>query len=163
MIEPLIIRRSRLDLEEIEEYREDLKKLGVAFAKVKDPELLEYDLGDMFNLYIDTLEKIAPEDNSTSFIGARYKPASYIRPGSDAIRKLVENEDDEDGMSVEEKIQRITQGQANIARFMRRLLVRRFESSVGAFNISLKNMITSSEMMLNWYEKRKEVPIFKDF
>ncbi len=161
MIEPLIIRRSRLDLEEIEEYKNDLKAQGVSFARVKDPELLEYNLGSMFNLYVNTLEKIAPEDRSTSFIGARYKPASYIRPGSEFIKKLADNEDDEEGMSAEEKIQRITQGQANVARFMRRLLVRRFESSIGAFSISLKNMITSSELMLDWAVNRKEVPIFK--
>jgi superfamily II DNA or RNA helicase len=160
MIEPLIIRRSRLDLEEIEEYKEDLKAQGVAFAKVKDPQLLEYDLGDMFDLYVSTLEKIAPEDRSTSFIGARYKPASYINQGSKFLEKLIE-QDDEDGMSAEEKLQRIQQGQSNLARFMRRLLVRRFESSIGAFKLSLKNMITSSEAMLDWYENRQEVPIFK--
>lgn len=161
MIEPLIIRRSRLDLEEIEEYRDDLKSQGVSFAKVKDPELLEYDLGDMFDLYANTLEKISPEDRSTNFIGARYKPVSYIRQGSEFLRKLIEGDDDEDGMSAEEKLQRLQQGQSNIAKFMRRLLVRRFESSVGAFNLSLKNIITSSETMLDWYENRKEVPIFK--
>lgn len=161
MIEPLIIRRSRLDLDEIEEYREDLKSQGVAFAKVKDPQLLEYDLDDMFDLYINTLEKISPEDKSTNFIGTRYKPASYIREGSEYIKKLLENEDDEDGMSAEEKMQRIKQAQANIAKFMRRLLVRRFESSIGAFKISLGNMIESSEIMLDWYQNRKEVPIFK--
>ncbi len=161
MIEPLIIRRSRLDLEEIEEYRNDLKIQGVAFAKVKDPELLEYDLGDMFGLYTSTLEKISPEDKSTSFIGARYKPASYIRQGSEFINKLFEKDDEDDGISAEEKIQQIKQAQANIAKFMRRLLVRRFESSIGAFNISLGNMITSSEVMLDWYVNRKEVPIYK--
>ncbi len=160
MIEPLIIRRSRLDLEEIEEYRDDLKIQGVAFAKVKDPELLEYDLGDMFDLYINTLEKIAPDDKSTSFIGARYKPASYINQGSKFLEKLIEL-DDEDGMSADEKLQRITQAQSNLAKFMRRLLVRRFESSIGAFKLSLKNMIKSSEVMLDWYENRQEVPIFK--
>lgn len=161
MIEPLIIRRSRLDLEEIEEYRNDLKTQGVSFAKVKDPELLEYELGDMFPLYVDTLEKISPEDKSTSFIGARYKPASYIREGSSFIRKLIESEGDEDGISAEEKLSSIRQAQVNIAKFMRRLLVRRFESSVGAFNLSLKNMITSSEVILDWYINREEVPIFK--
>jgi superfamily II DNA or RNA helicase len=161
MIEPLIIRRSRLDLDEIEEYRDDLKSQGVSFAKVKDPELLEYDLGNMFDLYINTLEKISPEDKSTSFIGTRYKPASYLKQGSEFIKKLVENDDDDEGMSADEKIQRITQAQANIAKFMRRLLVRRFESSIGAFNLSLKNMIMSSETMLDWYTNRSEVPIFK--
>lgn len=161
MIEPLIIRRSRLDLEEIEEYKDDLKTQGVSFAKVKDPELLEYDLGEMFSLYINTLEKISPEDKSTSFIGTRYKPASYLKQGSEFIKKLAESEDDEEGISADEKIQRIKQAQVNIAKFMRRLLVRRFESSIGAFRLSLKNMITSSETMLDWYTNRKQVPIFK--
>lgn len=161
MIEPLIIRRSRLDLEEIEEYRDDLKAQGVSFAKVKDPELLEYELGDMFNLYIDTLEKISPEDKSTSFIGARYKTASYLKQESAYIKKLLENEDFDDGISAEEKIQQIKQAQVNVAKFMRRLLVRRFESSIGAFRISLDNMIYSSEVMLDWYINRKEVPIYK--
>lgn len=161
MIEPLIIRRSRLDLQEIEEYRDDLKTQGVSFAKVKDPELLEYDLGDMFDLYVGTLEKISPDDKSKIFIGARYKPASYLKQGSEFVKKLAESEDGEDGVSADEKIQRITQAQVNIAKFMRRLLVRRFESSIGAFRLSLRNMITSSEMMLDWYTNRQEVPIFK--
>lgn len=164
MIEPLVIRRSRLDLDEIDDYREDLKKQGVAFAKVKDPELLEYNLGGMFDLYVNTLNKIAPENNQKSFIGARYKPASYLRADSDFARKLVENGEDQDGEDLANataKLQSITQAQTNIAKFMRRLLVRRFESSVGAFNISLKNMIASSEIMLDWYQNRQEVPIFK--
>ncbi|MFA5080049.1 MAG: helicase-related protein [Candidatus Paceibacterota bacterium] len=160
MIEPLIIRRSRLDLEEIEEYREDLKNQDVSFAKVRDPELLEYDLGNMLDLYINTLEKIAPEDKSTSFIGARYKVALYINQGSKFLEELVK-QDDEDGMSSSEKLQRITQAQSNLAKFMRRLLVRRFESSIGAFKLSLSNMIKSSEKMLDWYENRQEVTIFK--
>ncbi|MBP6856578.1 MAG: helicase [Candidatus Pacebacteria bacterium] len=160
MIEPLIIRRSRLDLDEIEEYKEDLKAQGVSFAKVKDPELLEYDLGEMFDLYANTLEKISPEDRSVGFRGVRYKILSYLKEGSGFAKKLVE-EYEEDGISPEEKIQQIKQAQVNVSKFMRRLLVRRFESSIGAFNFSLKNMIISSEKILEWYENIKEIPIYK--
>jgi superfamily II DNA or RNA helicase len=160
MIEPLIIRRSRLDLEEIEEYRDDLKKQGVAFAKVKDPELLEYDLGELSDLYLKTLEKISPEDRTAGFRGVRYKILSYLKEGSTFAKKLVE-EYEEEGVSPEEKIQQIKQAQVNVSKFMRRLLVRRFESSVGSFNLSLKNMITSSEKILEWYEDIKEIPIYK--
>jgi hypothetical protein len=53
------------------------------------------------------------------------------------LKNLIE-QDDEDGMSADEKLQSIQQGQSNLARFMRRLLVRRFESSIGAFKLSLK-------------------------
>ena len=162
MIEPLVIRRSRLDLDEIEDYKKDLKEQGVAFAKVKDPELLEYDLGDLAELYVKTLNQISSPDNSAGFEGARYKPAYYIKAGSKFINNLIENEDeDENEATPEEKIQRITQAQVNVAKFMRRLLVRRFESSMGSFRASLKNMIASSEMMLDWYENRGVVPIYK--
>ena len=161
MIEPLVIRRSRLDLEEIQDYKDDLEQHGVAFAKVKDPELLEYDLGDLFDLYASTLNQISSDDGSKSFEGVRYKPVSYIKPGSESIQKIINSEDNEEDMSPEERIQRMTQAQTNIAKFMRRLLVRRFESSIGAFKASLENMITSSEAMLNWYTERNEVPVYK--
>ncbi|MFZ1074963.1 MAG: helicase-related protein [Minisyncoccia bacterium] len=162
MIEPLVIRRSRLDLKEIEDYRLDLEKQGVAFAEVRDPEILEYDLGELTPLYIETLEQISSSDKSESFEGVRYKPASYIKTGSKFIKELIEAEEDEESdISAEEKIQRITQAQANVAKFMRRLLVRRFESSIGSFRASLKNMIASSETMLDWYDNKGVVPIFK--
>ncbi|MCB9805586.1 helicase [Candidatus Nomurabacteria bacterium] len=162
MIEPLVIRRSRLDLDEIEDYKRDLEEQGVAFAKVNDPILLEYDLGDITSLYVETLNKISSPDDSDSFEGVRYKPASYIKAGSKFIKELLETEEDDDsGMSAEEKLQRIMQGQSNVAKFMRRLLVRRFESSMGSFRVSLKNMIASSEAMLDWYDNRGVVPIYK--
>ncbi|HEY4498568.1 MAG TPA: helicase-related protein [Candidatus Paceibacterota bacterium] len=161
MIEPLVIRRSRLDLEEIKAYKKDLIAQGVSFAKVKNPELLEYDLGETTQPYVATLDRIASTDESDSFIGARYKPAKYIREGSEFLRKLAESDEDEQEMSPEEQIQRLQQGQANVSKFMRRLLVRRFESSIAAFKISLDNMIASSETMLNWYTSRGEVPVLK--
>lgn len=161
MIEPLVIRRSRLDLEEIEVYKKDLKEQGVSFPEVRDPELLEYELGDITDFYVQTLNKIASGDSQSSFIGTRYKSASYIRPGSDFFKKLLEQEDMVEGESPQEAIQRMQQAQVNVAQFMRRLLVRRFESSVASFKLSLQNMINASQLMLDWYVERGEVPIYK--
>ena len=161
MIEPLVIRRSRLDLDEIEVYRKDLKAQNISFPKVRDPELLVYELNGISDLYINTLEKIASDEERASFLGTRYKSANYIRPGSDFFTKLVEQEEANDGESPEEIIQRMQQAQVNVAKFMRRLLVRRFESSIASFKLSLKNMINSSELMLDWYLNRGEVPIYK--
>lgn len=154
MIEPVVIRRSRLDLDAIEVYRKDLESQGVSFAKVHDPELLEYDLGELSSQYIDTLNKISSEDSD--FEGVRYKPVKYVRPGSKFFEKIKE-----EGETAEEVQQRIGQAQTNVAKFMRRLLVRRFESSIEAFDISLNNMIVSAEKMLSWVDGRKEVPILK--
>lgn len=154
MIEPLVIRRSRLDLDAIEEYRKDLEKQNVSFAKIEDPELLEYDLGDLSELYVETLDKISSEDSG--FEGARYKPVTYVRPGSKFFEKYKE-----EGETAEEVQQRIGQAQTNIAKFMRRLLVRRFESSIYAFDRSLNNMILSADKMMSWLKERKEIPVFK--
>ena len=44
---------------------------------------------------------------------------------------------------------------------MRKMLVRRFESSVAAFKESLNSMIQSSESILRWIEKRDKIPVYK--
>jgi superfamily II DNA or RNA helicase len=158
MIEPVVIRRSRLDLNEITTYREDLEQQNISFAKVEDPELLEYELGPLSDLYIKTLNKIASDkQNDEAFIGARYKPVAYLKEGSKFFDELL----DDSGLSPEDQRQRLEAGQGMIAFFMRRLLVRRFESSMAAFESSLRKMRESSERMLDWMDNRNEVPIYK--
>ena len=182
MIEPLIIRRSRRDLEQIDDYRKDLEIQGVTFSKVRDPELLEYDLGEYYEIYKDTLEMIAHKEDEDiyldddgkeitsivdavihedTFIGARYKPASYLKENSQFLQKLLSEEEDDDLETTKEKLHVLKIGQTNIAKFMRRLMVRRFESSIDAFKMTLNNVLVSSEKMLDWYLNMREVPIFK--
>jgi len=161
MIEPVVIRRSRLDLDEIKAYKDDLDRQEVKFSKVRDPELLEYNLGNLSQLYVETLNSIYPQKGVVvpqHFIGARYKPAAYLRPGSGFFEKLAEGGDKE---SADELRQSILQGQDNISKFMRTMLVRRFESSVAAFESTLKKMETSAEQILKWLTERGEVPVYK--
>ena len=47
LIEPIVIRRSRIDLKEIKEYADDLKNQGIEFPEIVGPELVEYDLGNL--------------------------------------------------------------------------------------------------------------------
>ena len=151
LLSPLIIRRSRLDLAAIKTYKEDLDKQGIAFPEVKPPVCLEYDLGQLGSIYKKTLETIAPNTSDSGFIGARYKPTSYIESDKEVERLAKELNTD---------VNLLRNTQSNIAEFMKRLLVRRFESSIYAFNKTLKNMIDSSESILKWYERGK-VPIYK--
>lgn len=151
IISPLVIRRSRLDLEAITEYKEDLKVQGFSFPKVKDPKMLDYDLGELSELYKDTLLKIAPQEELKGFIGARYKPTSYLKD-REKYKKNIEKEFGDENLFI--------QSQKNLAKFMKRLLVRRFESSINAFRKTLDSMITSSERVRDWYYKGK-VPIYK--
>ncbi|EDK72376.1 Helicase [candidate division TM7 genomosp. GTL1] len=59
LIESVIIRRSRLDLKQITRYRDDLARQGIDFAEVVGPELMEYDLGNLLSLYLETLNAIS--------------------------------------------------------------------------------------------------------
>ncbi|NUM82131.1 helicase [bacterium] len=152
IISPLVIRRSRLDLDEIKEYKDDLKKQGISFPAVRDPKVLEYELGKLSQLYVETLERIAPEDESKGFIGARYKPTSYLIDAQ-AYKAQLDDEFGDKNLFI--------QAQVNLAKFMRRLLVHRFESSVFAFERTLKSMIQSSQHIKDWYIKLGRIPIYK--
>lgn len=152
VISPLVIRRSRLDLNEIEEYRQDIEIQGIEFPKVNPPEILEYQLGKIEPLYLDTLEKISSEDDSVCFKGTRYRPVTYLKDFKKYQKKIEDVFGD---------FNLFRESQNNISKFMRHLLVRRFESSVFAFKSTLEYMITSSKNILNWYSVRGTVPIFK--
>ncbi|MDQ5912165.1 MAG: hypothetical protein QG568_378, partial [Patescibacteria group bacterium] len=151
LIEPVIVRRSRLDLQTITRYKNNLVKQGIAFANVVGPELLEYELGELFNLYLNTLQKITSD--TEGFEGARYKPATYISDDKKTqfIEKYGEDLSDID----------LQTAQTNIASFMKRLLVMRFESSKEAFKITLQNMINSNQLITRWYNDQGKVPILK--
>lgn len=155
LIEPILIRRSRLDLKYITRYREDLAAQGVDFSEVKGPNLLEYDLGDLYDLYIETLGLITKPENQ-GFIGARYKPTASEYMSDESRKKFIEKYKEEF-----EDVEDIKIAQSNLAQFMRRLLVMRFESSRDAFRSTLEKMIESNEKIENWWNELGSVPIMK--
>lgn len=158
IISPLVVRRSRLDLDEIPEYKEDLKKQHIEPLIPNDPVLLEYDLGDLKDLYLRTLDNIAPEKKESKklyFKSARYQPIAYL--DKDKSKELDDILSKKYGVELNLLIGR----QLNVSDFMRRLLVRRFESSMEAFNQSLDYMIQSSQHLIDWINKRNKVPVFK--
>lgn len=145
LIDPVIVRRSRIDLKEIKEYKEDLELQGIQFPEVVGPELVEYDLGDIRALYLSTLEKL-----SNDFICARYNPASYLLNPEEFNEKYGE-------LFNEINIQQV---QRNLAQFIQRLLVMRFESSKAAFKSTLTSILSSYENIKKWWDKGY-VPIKK--
>ncbi|MBL7130897.1 MAG: helicase [Candidatus Omnitrophica bacterium] len=153
ILSPLVIRRSRLDLDAIEEYKEDLKRQNIQFPVVKPPKILDYDLEDLSDIYVNTLDTICPEDENEGFIGARYKPTSYIKDFEKYKDRIAKE------MGVDENLLRQTQ--VNLAKFMKRLLVRRFESSVYAFQKTLDSLISHSEIMRDWYNDLGKIPVYK--
>jgi superfamily II DNA or RNA helicase len=152
IISPLVIRRSRLDLEEISAYKKDIKKQKIEFPIVNPPEELEYQLGNLEELYIYTLLRIASDDGKNCFKGTRYRPVTYLK-NIDKYKKRIEEEFGNFNL--------FRNSQKQISKFMRRLLVQRFESSVEAFKSTLGYMIQSSQNIQHWIQARQTVPIFK--
>lgn len=157
IITPLVVRRSRLDLEKITDYKKDLKRQHIEFPKVAEPEALSYSLGDIQQKYVDTLELISPDypDKSMKhYKAARYQVINYVKKGmEDELRQKLEEE------SINYDL--LIGTQTNLSTFMRRLLVRRFESSIYSFKSTLDNMVIYSVEILNWMQYRKKVPVYK--
>lgn len=138
LIDPVIVRRSRIDLQEIQEYAEDLQLQGIQFPTVVGPELVEYDLGEIRHLYLRTLDLL-----SNKFICARYNPSAYLVNPPAFM--------DEFGKVFDEI--NIQLSQRNLAMFIKRLLVMRFESSKSAFKSTLESILSSYENIIKWWEK----------
>ena len=148
LIEPVVIRRSRIDLKEITEYADDLRQQGIDFPDVVGPDLIQYDLGNLRSLYAETLIKLT--DGENGFAGARYQSASYIRNLEEFLSEYDAIFDDV----------YLKTTQANLAQFIKRLLVMRFESSKYAFHATLEKIIHSHNIILKWWDKGY-VPIQK--
>ena len=162
LIHTIIIRRTRNDLLEDSEYRKDLEKQKTEFNDVEEPKLHDYELGDLSKLYSDTLEKISPysednednKDNSNIFKGVRYKPLIYLKKETiEDKRKSAEIVKEVYGEDANFDFADLSSN--NIAKFMRHLLVRRFESSIFAFKKSVDNMIAKYENIKMWIGKNR--------
>ena len=158
IISPLVIRRSRLDLINVTDYRSDLEKQKMGFAETSDPGALEYDLGEIKALYLATLQQISPDLDGDSdqphYKAARYNAVQYVK--KDFEEKLIEKVE---AAGIDYNL--FIGSQMNLSKFMRHLLVQRFESSKKAFEISLNRMIMTTKNILSWIDKRGKVPIFK--
>ena len=160
IISPLVIRRSRIDLKEIPAYAEDLKQQNIQLVIPNDPVELDYDLSSLKDLYLETLDRISEDDAKKNdgkyrFKAARYSPVLYIK--EELEQELSDLLEEKTGVELNLLFGR----QANVAKFMRRLLVRRFESSEYAFQMSLEYMLNSSRQILKWIKEKKKVPVYK--
>ena len=121
----LMVRRTRSEIEKY--YSDDLKKQGLKFPEVHEPEPIFYQLDSeeegAFNKTISFIE---------NFKYSRYIPLLYY------TGELTEQE-------------RISQ--RNMLTFMKMLLLKRFESSVFAFKKTLKRFIRSYELMIDQFDK----------
>jgi len=140
VIEPVTIRRNRLDLELNPYYKKEAKNL----SKVADPKEWFFELTKEQSDFYDDVIKLyfADPDEGGRFKGAIYRPFEYETEREKIIA---------DKLSDKENFEFIQQ--RNLYDFMRRLLVKRFESSFGSFEQSLKNFKHITESVQKFIEK----------
>lgn len=122
----LMIRRTRKEIETY--YGDDMKRQGLKFPEVEDPQPLFYKFSKLENeIFDETIRMLTSE-----FKYARYKPLVYYEG---------------------KKVERELQGQRNLARFMKILMVKRLESSFHAFRLTLERFIHSYERVIAEFQK----------
>jgi superfamily II DNA/RNA helicase len=138
LLKYLMIRRTHNEIEKY--YGEDMKRQGLKFPEVKDPEPLFYQFNKVENEFFEESLRFLTQD----FTYARYQPLKYYVGPKRASE------------------QRDRQAQLNLARFMKILMVKRLESSFHAFRESLGRFISSYERMIAEFHKGN-VYISKDY
>ncbi|WP_071057712.1 helicase-related protein [Pelistega sp. MC2] len=150
LISPIVIRRNRLDLQADYIYSKEIDEL----SKVRDPEEVFYYLTESQNHFYDAILStyFGPRG---MFTGAIYTPFLY------------QEKFDLDKLDKEENMK--YQNQTNLFEFMRRLLVKRFESSFGSFEKSIERFLEVHRMVRHFISKtrrfildRKYLEKFKD-
>lgn len=121
ILAPVMIRRNRLDIKSDSQYGSEVGSLSV----VKDPEELFYYLSEQQSEFYNRVVSEYFSEEDGAFKGAIYQPYSYEK-------KL------KDGNKLDEEGNRSFQQQRNLYDFMRRMLVKRFESSFGSFVKSIE-------------------------
>ena len=134
---PLVIRRTRADINSISEYKKDLKTQNMKFPAVVGPQDLLYNFDDNLNeLFYKTVNHLTNnEDNGLKYF--RYRAIEFLLP---------EHKEKYDNASLISK---------QLASIMRTLLVKRLESSFFAFKQSLKRFAESNSRMITMFENNK--------
>jgi len=140
VIEPVTIRRNRLDLLGNPYYKNEATSL----SRVADPIEWFFELSKAQSDFYDVVIKdyFADPDEGGRFKGAMYRPFEYEKERQPIL---------EDRLPEKENFEFIQQ--RNLYDFMRRLLVKRFESSFGSFEQSLKNFKHITESVLEFINK----------
>ena len=125
LLREIMIRRTRSEIQKY--YGEDLKKQGLTFPQVGNPEKIIYEFDAQTDeTFTETIAEIK------SFKYARYTPLLYLKD--------------------KKKYASLLAGQHNMGGFMKGVLVKRLESSFYAFRKTLERFIESYEKFIQMFE-----------
>ena len=139
VIEPVTIRRNRLDLQNNPFYKDEAGHL----SRIADPREWFFELSKKQSAFYDKIiaAYFGDPDEGGQFKGAIYRPFEY-----EVDKEKINN----DKLSEKENFQFVQQ--RNLFDFMRRLMVKRFESSFGSFEQSIKRFKKITENALVFIE-----------
>lgn len=144
IIEPLVIRRTRTDLE-TGEYKDDLIAQNIKFPKLGDPTELYYYLNtDLAQLFSDTIDIISGVEGTGEYKKKLPVALEYYRY---AAIKYLKNEADR---KVYGNVESISD---RLAHIMRLLMVKRLESSFKAFIDSLQRLQKACQNMIDMFDE----------
>lgn len=135
VLEPIIIRRTRTDIRNTEEYWEDIKAQGYTFPDIEPPKQILYQMDEeLSDLYDETLNKLKDTKNGLRYF--RYQAIKYL-PAEIKKKFFNKNADIISDSS---------------AKIMKTLLVKRIDSSFEAFKMSLKRYYDANTAMVKMIE-----------
>lgn len=136
IISQITVRRTRRDLKAYPKYINDLKDQGIIFPEIAPLKAIEYDLDSKIRkLFFKTIFYLTDNDKIEYL---RYQAIAYLN---------VDLRDTYYDQAVLVS--------TSLAGIMKTLMVKRLESSFHAFRISLKNLLISSQRMIDMFQNDK--------
>lgn len=136
VLQPLIVRRTRTDLRETEEYRIDLQQQGVAFPDIVPPRQVLYELDDTLDrLYDKSFTLIRGANGGLKYF--RYQAIKYLKEEVKGVYKQADMISDQ------------------LAMLMKTLLVKRIDSSFHAFKMSLQRYHQANSAMVKMFANNR--------
>ena len=144
VVEPLVIRRTRKDIQNNKEYAEDMKKQKIVFPEINPPHKVAYqfdkNLALLFDKSITLLVSLDQEGNEIkNGLGFyRYRAIEFLK-----------NEQDRN------KYGDVFDISSRLSNIMKTLLVKRLESSFDAFKKSLSRLLKNTDNMIKMFDDDK--------
>lgn len=136
VISQITVRRTRKDLSNYPKYIDDLKDQGITFPEIAPLKPVEYDFDTKLSkLFYHTIFYLTDDDKINFY---RYQAIRFLK------EELRENYYDQ-AILVSK----------SLAGIMKTLMVKRLESSFHAFKITLKNLLLSTERMIEMFKNDK--------
>lgn len=133
VISEVIVRRTRADLKEHEQYSKDLEEQGVVFPAVQQPRAVLFELPPALDALYDRTVTLLSRTDAEGLTYNRYRAIAYLK---------------EDRKRQYQNADRIAQ---QLATIMRTLLIKRIDSSFHAFRLSLNRFRQATEIMLGMF------------